>query len=53
MANTVSGTVSGIVEKIHKNDNGFFGIKVADEWFGAGKYAPKFNKIESNIKMQS
>lgn len=37
-------TAQGVVERINKNDNGFYGILVGGEWFGAGKYAPKFGE---------
>lgn len=37
-------TVQGIVEKINCNANGFFGVKLGETWYGAGKYAPKFNE---------
>jgi hypothetical protein len=40
----MSETVSGTVEKINKNKSGFYGILVADTWFGGGKYAPKFSE---------
>lgn len=37
-------TVQGVVERINKNDNGFYGVLMADEWYGAGKYKPKFDE---------
>ena len=37
-------TVQGIVEKINCNANGFYGVKLGETWYGAGKYAPKFNE---------
>jgi hypothetical protein len=41
MANQV---VKGVVEKINKNAGGFYGVLIADTWYGAGKYAPKFKE---------
>jgi hypothetical protein len=40
----MSETISGLVERINKNDKGYYGVCIAGEWFGAGKYAPKFNE---------
>ena len=37
-------TVKGIVEKINCNANGYYGVKIGDTWYGAGKYEPKFNE---------
>jgi len=37
-------TVQGIVEKINCNANGFYGVKLGETWYGAGKYAPKFDE---------
>ena len=37
-------TVKGIVEKINCNANGYYGVKLGETWYGAGKYAPKFNE---------
>ena len=36
--------VKGLVERISKNDAGFYSVKLGGEYFGAGKYAPKFNE---------
>ena len=37
-------TVQGVVERINKNQGGFYGVKIGEEWFGAGKFEPKFNE---------
>ena len=37
-------TVKGVVEKINKNAGGFYGVLIADTWYGAGKYEPKFKE---------
>lgn len=36
--------VKGIVEKINENASGYFGVKMGETWYGAGKFAPKFNE---------
>lgn len=41
MANQV---VKGVVEKINKNASGFYGVLIADNWYGAGKYEPKYKE---------
>ena len=40
----MSETVSGVVEKINKNKGGFYGILIADTWFGGGKDTPNYNE---------
>lgn len=40
----MSNKVSGIVAVIKKHPSGFYSVSVADQWFGAGKYAPKFGE---------
>ncbi len=40
----MTGNVKGIVEYLDKKDSGFYSVKIAGEYFGAGKYAPKFDQ---------
>lgn len=35
---------SGVVEKIFLNDKGFYNCKIGSNWYGFGKYAPKFKE---------
>lgn len=37
-------TVKGVVERINKNAGGFYGVKIGEDWFGAGKFEPKFSE---------
>jgi uncharacterized protein YkvS len=39
----MSETVKGVVEKINKNGE-YYGVLIGEDWFGAGKYRPKFDE---------